>query len=140
MESTNKLLKHWQNYKNVDYYKFVQEYKELLEEQESNVFRAFLNPDSPFEVRSEFSHHRLNFTTQFSILEPSKKEDVKNKLLNVLVDEKSYAVIVDNVYTKAIENARKNLTLVLDKIGDNVNATTMENTGNLAMTCQKMLN
>ena len=139
MESTNKLLKHWQNYKNVDYYKFVQEYEELLEEQESNVFRAFLNPDSPFEVRSEFSHHRLNFTTQFSILEPSKKEDVKNKLLNVLVDEKSYAVIVDNVYTKAIENARKNLTLVLDKIGDNVNATTMENTGNLAMTCQKML-
>ena len=128
-------------YKKVDYYKFVQEHEELLEEQESNVLRAFLNLDSPFEVRSEFSHHRLNFTTQFAILEPSKKEDVKNKLLNVLVDEKSYAnVIVDNVYTKAIENARKNLTLVLDKIGDNFNATTMENTRNLAMTCQKMLN
>ena len=119
----------------------MQEHEELLEEQESSVLRAFLNLDSPFEVRSEFSHHRLNFTTQFAILEPSKKEDVKNKLLNVLVDEKSYAnVIVDNVYTKAIENARKNLTLVLDKIGDNFNATTMENTRNLAMTCQKMLN
>ena len=115
----------------------MQEHEELLEEQESNVLRAFLNLDS----RSEFSHHRLNFITQFAILEPSKKEDVKNKLLNVLVDEKSYAnVIVDNVYTKAIENARKNLTLVLDKIGDNFNATTMENTQNLAMTCQKMLN
>ena len=126
MESINKLLKHWQNYKKLDYYKFVQEYEELLEEQESNVLRAFLNLDSLFEVRSEFSHHKLNFTTQFAILETSKKEDVKNKLLNVSVDEESYAnVIGHNVNTKAIDNARKNLTLVLDKIGDNVNATTM---------------
>ena len=83
MELINKLLKHWQNYKKLDYYKFVQEYEELLEEQESNVLRAFLNLDSPFEVRSEFFHHKLNFTTQFVILEPSKKEDVKNKPLNV---------------------------------------------------------
>ena len=53
----------------------------LLEEQESNVLRAFLNLDSPFEVWIEFSRRKLNFTTQFAILEPSKKEDVKNKLL-----------------------------------------------------------
>ena len=129
MESINKLLKHWQNYKKLDYYKFVQEYEEYREEQESNVLRAFLNLDSQFEVRSEFSRHKLNFTTQFAILEPSKKEDVKNKVLNVSVDEESYAnVIGHNVNTKAIDNARKNLTLVFDKIGDNVNATTMENT------------
>ena len=44
-----------------------------------------------------------------------------------MVDEENYAVIDHNVNTKAIDNARKNLTLVLDKIGDNVNATTMEN-------------
>ena len=107
----------------------MQEYEQLLEEQESNVLRAFLNLDSPFEVRSEFSHHKLSFTTQFAILEPSKKEDAKNKLLNILVDEKSYAYVVGhNVNTKAIDNAGKNLTLVLDKIGDNVNATTMKNT------------
>ena len=129
MESINELLKHRQNYKNLDYYKFVQEYEELLQEQESNVLRAFLKFDSPFEVRSEFSHHKLNFTTPLAILEPSKKEDVKNKLLNVLVDEESYAnVIGHNANTKAIDNAKKNLMLVLDKIGDNVNATTMENT------------
>ena len=107
----------------------MQEYEELLEEQESNVLRAFLKLDSPFEVRSEFSHHKLNFTTQFAILEPGKKEDVKNKLLNILVDEESYSnVIGHNANKKAIDNARKNLTLVLDKIGDYVNATTMENT------------
>ena len=87
MESINKLLKQWLNYKKLDYYKFVQEYEELLEEEESNVLGAFLNLDSPFEVWSEFSHHKLNFITQFAILESSKKEDVKNKLLNVLVDE-----------------------------------------------------
>ena len=45
-----------------------------------------------------------------------------------MVDEENYAVIDHNVNTKATDNARKNLTLVLDKIGDNVNATTMENT------------
>ena len=107
----------------------MQEYEELLEEQESNVLRAFLNLGNPFEVQSEFSHHKLNFTTQFAILEPRKKEDVKNKLLDVLVDEESYAnVIGQNVNTKAIDNTRKNLTLVLDKIGDNINAKTMENT------------
>ena len=128
MESINELLKYRQNYKNLDYYKFVQGYEELLQEQESNVLRAFLKFDSSFEVRSEFSHHKLNFTTPFAILEPSKKEDVKNKLLNVLVDEESYAnVIGHNANTKAIYNAKKNLMLVLDKIGDN-DATTMENT------------
>ena len=122
MESINKLLKHWQNYKKLEFYKFVQ----VLKEQESNVLRAFLNLESPFEFRSEFSHRKLNFTT---ILEPSKKEDVKNKLLIVLVDEGSYAnVIGHNVNTKAIDNATKNLTLELDKIGDNVNAATMKNT------------
>ena len=107
----------------------MQDYEELLEEQESNVLRAFLNLDSPFEVRSEFSHHKLNFTTQSAIREPSKKEDEKNKPLNVLVDEDGYANVIDhNVHKKAIEHARKNLTLVLNKTGDNVNATTMENT------------
>ena len=49
----------------------MQEYEELLEEQESNVLRAFLNLDSPFEVPREFCHHKLNFTTPFAILEPS---------------------------------------------------------------------
>ena len=87
MESINKLLKHWQNYKKLDYYKFVQDYEEWLEEQERNVLRAFLNLDSPFQVRSDFSHHKLNSTAQFVILEPSKKEDVKNNPLNVLVDQ-----------------------------------------------------
>ena len=54
---------------------------------------------------------------------------MKNKVLNVSVDEESYAnVIGHDVNTKAIDNARKNLTLVFDKIGDNVNATIMENT------------
>ena len=107
----------------------MQEYEELLEEQESNVVNAFLNLDSPFEVRSKFYHHKLNFTTQFAILEPSKKEDVKNKLLNIVVDEESYAnVIGHNVNTKSIDNAGKNLTLVLNNIGDNFNTTTMENT------------
>ena len=55
----------------------MQEYEELLEEQENNVLRALLNLDSPFQVWSEFSHHNLNFTTQLAILEPRKKEDVK---------------------------------------------------------------
>ena len=129
MESIHKLLKHWQNYKKLDYYKFAQDYEEWLEEQERNVLRAFLNLDSPFQVGSDFSHHKLNSTAQFVILEPSKKEDVKNNPLNVLVDQDSYAnVIGHNVNTKAINNARKNLTLALDKIGDNVNAATMENT------------
>ena len=46
-----------------------------------------------------------------------------------MLDEESYAnVIGHNVNSKAIDNARKNLTLLLDKIGDSVNATTMENT------------
>ena len=79
MESINKLLKHWQNYKKLDYYKFVQEYEELLEEQESNVLRNFVNLDSPFEVRSEFSHHKLNFTSQFAILEPSMKRGCEKR-------------------------------------------------------------
>ena len=45
---------------------------------------------------------------------------MKNKLLDVLVDKESNAnVIGHNFNTKAIDNARKNLTLVLDKIDDN---------------------
>ena len=55
----------------------MQEYEELLEEQENNVLRTLLNLDSPFQVWSEFSHHNLNFTTQLAILETRKKEDVK---------------------------------------------------------------
>ena len=98
----------------------------MLEEHKCNVL---LNLDSPFEVGSEFSHHKLNFTTQFAILEPSIKEDVKNKLLDVLIDEKSYAnAIGHNVNTKAIDNARKNLTLLLDKISGNTNTATIKNT------------
>ena len=94
MESINKLLKHWQNYKKLDYYKFVQDYEEWLEEQEKNVPRAFLDLDSPFEVRSDFYHHKLNCNVQFAILEPSKKEDVKNNPPNVLVDKDSYANVI----------------------------------------------
>ena len=77
----------------------------MLEEHKCNVL---LNLDSPFEVGSEFSHHKLNFTTQFAILEPSIKEDVKNKLLDVLIDEKSYAnAIGHNVNRKQLTMREK---------------------------------
>ena len=40
IDSMNKLLKHWQNYKKIDFYAFAKEYEELVPCQESDVLKA----------------------------------------------------------------------------------------------------
>ena len=70
IESMNKLLKHWENYKKIDLYAFAKEYEELI--------KAYQGLRGPYEVRDEFKNNMRNFNTEYASLSAPKKAKVKN--------------------------------------------------------------
>ena len=85
IESMNKLLKHWQNYKKIDLYAFAKEYEELVQCQESDVLKAYLGLRGPYEVREEFKNNMRNFNMEYTPLSTPEKAKVEELLLNVAV-------------------------------------------------------
>ena len=47
--------------KKQDPYNFAVSYENIIEYQESNIFRMFLGLESTFEVREEFSNYSMDF-------------------------------------------------------------------------------
>ena len=56
-ESGNAVMKRWQNFESKDMCTFVNDVKELLDKQRSDVRRAFLGLHSPYIVRPEYQDH-----------------------------------------------------------------------------------
>lgn len=56
-ESANALLKRWQGFRPRDMSTFVDDVKQLVDKQKSDVRRAFLGLDSPYMVRPEYIKH-----------------------------------------------------------------------------------
>ena len=77
-----KLLKHWQSYKMIDLYAFAKEYEELVQCQESDVLKAYLELRGPYEVKEEFKNNMRNFNTEYASLSAPEAK-VKELLLNV---------------------------------------------------------
>ena len=110
-EFMNRLVKDWQKREKLDVKEFVESFETLVKAQESDVTRAFLGIQSPFEVRPEFEAYKLDFNTEFGNLPEEDKKATLKALLNVIVDGDSYgAVKAYSVDTTSIERARSNLT------------------------------
>ena len=109
-ESINNLIKVWQRRKKVDISQFVSDIEDLIACQESDVIRAFTGLQSAYEVRPEFKHHCLNFTTEYSTLHGKAKEEMRNRLLNILVDENQYEEVINyNQQLRPLQRIRSNL-------------------------------
>ena len=76
-ESINKLIKHWKNFKKMDLYEFMNQYKDLIECQDTQ--RAFLGLNSPYVVEDEFQHMVGNFNIEFANFNPVEKQRLKLK-------------------------------------------------------------
>ena len=86
----NKLLKHWQSFKNIDWYAFRKEYDELVECQESDVLKGYLGLRGPYEVR-EFKNNKKIFNAEYAdSLSAPEKANIKQLLLNVAVEPSIY--------------------------------------------------
>ena len=110
VEFINKLLKLWQGKKQIDCLKFAEQIQDLAASQESDILRAFMGLQSPFVPREEFKQFKLNFNTQYSNLETSKKEKVRNKLLNAIIDPQEYNSVRSHSAGRAsISRARRNI-------------------------------
>ena len=81
----------------------------MLESQEFDIIKAFLNLLSPYTVRPEFSHLKIDFA-DYSQLNQEEKGDLKKKILNPLVDETMYKEVMSfkpGIFS--ISRARENL-------------------------------
>ena len=110
VEAINKLIKHWQIFKKMDLVAFSKEYEELVQCQESsNVLKAYLGLSSPYVVWNEFSGYARNFQIEYALLPPEEKKEMKNTLLNVLVEPNQYKAIINfKAGSIALASARSN--------------------------------
>ena len=108
-ESVNSLIKYWQEFEQVDMARFAEKYEEMLESQEFDIIKAFLNLPSSYTVRPEFSHLKMDFA-DYSQLNQEEKSDLKKRILNPLVDETRYKEVMSfKPGLFSISRARENL-------------------------------
>ena len=108
-ESVNSLIKYWQEFEQVDMARFAEKYEEMLESQEFDIIKEFLNLPSPYTVRPEFSHLKMDFA-DYSQLNQEEKSDLKKRILNPLVDETRYKEVMSfKPGLFSISRARENL-------------------------------
>ena len=84
-ELVNKLIKHWQNYKRIDFF-FAKESEELIECQETDALHTILGLSSPYLVPEEFTKHKKKFNTEYAPVPQNEKTRIRKFLLNVPVD------------------------------------------------------
>ena len=108
-ESVNSLIKYWQEFEQVDMTPFAEKYEEMLESQEFDIIKAFLNLPSLYTVRPEFSHLKMDFAYYIQ-LNQEEKSDLKKRILNPLVDETRYKEVMSfKPRLFSISRARENL-------------------------------
>ena len=86
-ESVNAVMKRWQNFEAKDMSTFVDDIKELVDKQRSDVNRAFLGLHSPYLVREEYRDHVKPRAFLDATLEERK---TIMKSVKVLVDPTRY--------------------------------------------------
>ena len=103
-----KFYKHWQSYKKIDLYASANEYEELVQCQESDVLKTYLVLRGPYELREEFKNNIRSFNTEYSSLSAPEKTRVKELLLNVAVEQKTYTSIMKvRANNVALDNTRR---------------------------------
>ena len=103
-----KFYKHWQSYKKIDLYASANEYEELVQCQESDVLKTYLVLRGPYELREEFKNNIRSLNTEYSYLSAPEKTRVKELLLNVAVEQKTYTSIMKvRANNVALDNTRR---------------------------------
>ena len=77
----NKLIKDWQERKNLDCVRFAEEFEDLISQQESDILRTFLGVSSPYIIRKEYLHLAIKFNTDFSNKAIEEKTEIKFLLM-----------------------------------------------------------
>ena len=107
-EYINSLLKSWEKRKQVPY-NFSVSYENIIENQGSNILRAFLGLESTFEVRQEFSNYSMDFN-DYTAKSMSEKQEFRKKVANKVADRKRYdEVLKFQTGEGAIKKMRKNI-------------------------------
>ena len=107
-EYINSLLKSWEKRKQVPY-NFSVSYENIIENQGSNILRAFLGLESTFEVRQEFSNYSMDFN-DYTAKSMSEKQEFRKKVANKVADRKRYDEVLKFQTGKgAIKKMRKNI-------------------------------
>ena len=93
----------------MDLVAFSKEYEELVQCQESDLLEAYLGLSSPYVVWNEFSGYARNFQIEYALLPPEEKKEMKNTLLNVLVEPNQYKAVINfKAGSIALASARSN--------------------------------
>ena len=107
-EYINSLLKSWEKRKQVPY-NFSVSYENIIENQGSNILRAFLGLESTFEVRQEFSNYSMDFN-DYTAKSMSEKQEFRKKVANKVAERKRYDEVLKFQTGKgAIKKMRKNI-------------------------------
>ena len=107
-ECINSLLKSWEK-KKQDPYNFAVSYENIIENQESNILRAFVGLESTFKVREEFKNYSMDFN-DYAAKSMSEKQELRKKVANIVVDRKRYnEVLKFQTGKSAIKKMRENI-------------------------------
>ena len=68
---------------------FVVSYENTMQNQESNILRAFLGLENTFEVKEEFSNYSMDFN-DYAAKGMSEKQELRKKVANIVADRKRY--------------------------------------------------
>lgn len=80
-ESANALLKRWQGFSSKDMSTFIDDVKELIDKQKSDVRRAFLGLESPYVVRTEYRRYEKS-PSEFFEDSPGKRKFSERALVD----------------------------------------------------------
>lgn len=77
--------------------------------QKVDVLRAYLGLSSPYIFKNDFLSYIRNFNTECTLLKIEEKKNVKNTLLNILVEPSQYKAVKNyKARQVAIANTRSN--------------------------------
>ena len=80
-----------------------------MQNQESNILRAFLGLESTFEVKGEFSNYSMDFN-DYDTKGMSEKQEFRKKVANRVADRKRYdEVLKFQTRKSAIKKMRENI-------------------------------
>ena len=84
IESVNAVVKRWNNFQSTDCANFLNDIKQCIDEQQSNIQKAFLNLPSPYTVRPEFVQH---IVTDYHHCNLSEREKICQRLAKIRVNK-----------------------------------------------------
>ena len=81
VESINKLIKHWRNFRKTDLLAISKKYEEMIQWQGNDVLRARLGLSSSCIVKNDFLSYIRDFNTEHALSPIEEKKNVKNTFL-----------------------------------------------------------